>query len=114
SDRPASYPVSVRRLVSLLHAAFRPHVAVTPWRFATLLLHQDGRGLASPSNRTCPAHIRVPPAGGRVAEGCSLKGSVRNVLPDPLFLVRGYPSAHSPIRTPRWTPQSRVPGIHRV
>ena len=30
----ASYPVLVHRLASLLHAAFRPRLATTPWRFA--------------------------------------------------------------------------------
>jgi hypothetical protein len=57
---PPLYPVPVRRLVSLFHASFRPHFAVAPLRFPTLLLHQDGRGLAPPSSRTCPAHVRHP------------------------------------------------------
>ena len=56
---PPPYPVPVRRLVSLLHASFRPHFTVTPLRFATLLLHQDGRGLAPPSLRACPAHVSI-------------------------------------------------------
>jgi hypothetical protein len=30
----------------LLHASFRPHLAVTPLRFATLHLHQVGTGLS--------------------------------------------------------------------
>src|SRR5208282_3164215 len=30
----ASYPVLVHRLAPLLHAAFRPRLATTPWRFA--------------------------------------------------------------------------------
>ena len=30
----ASYPVFVHRLASLLHASFRPHLAMTPLRFA--------------------------------------------------------------------------------
>src|ERR1035441_1079078 len=30
----ASYPVLVHRLASLLHASFRPHLAMTPLRFA--------------------------------------------------------------------------------
>ncbi len=33
-------PVFVHRLASLLHASFRPHLSVTPLRFATLHLHQ--------------------------------------------------------------------------
>jgi len=36
------YPVSVRRLVPLLHASFRPHLTMTPLRFANLHLHQVG------------------------------------------------------------------------
>jgi hypothetical protein len=31
----ASYPIPVRRAAALFHAAFRPHLAVTPWRFAS-------------------------------------------------------------------------------
>ena len=45
--RPAlapTYPVPVRRLVPLLHASFKPHLTMTPLRFATLHLHQVGRG----------------------------------------------------------------------
>jgi hypothetical protein len=40
----------------LLHASFRPHLAVTPLRFATLHLHQVGTGLAPASCRTCTAY----------------------------------------------------------
>ena len=32
--RTAYYPIPVRRAATLLHAAFRPHVTVTPLRFA--------------------------------------------------------------------------------
>ena len=39
-----TYPVPVRRLVPLLHASFKPRLATTPLRFATLHLHQVGRG----------------------------------------------------------------------
>ena len=31
----ATYPVSVRQVAALLHASFRPHLAVTPLRFAS-------------------------------------------------------------------------------
>ncbi|MGF1525140.1 MAG: hypothetical protein ACFBSF_22675, partial [Leptolyngbyaceae cyanobacterium] len=51
------YPVSVRRLIPLLHAAFRPHLAIPPLRFASLHLHLVGRGLSPPSSCTCPAHV---------------------------------------------------------
>ena len=40
--RPASYPVPVRRVATLLHVSFRPRLATTPLRLLTLLLHQDG------------------------------------------------------------------------
>ena len=50
------HPVLVHRPVSLLHASFGPHLAMTPLRFATLHLHQLGRGLSPPSCRTCTAY----------------------------------------------------------
>src|SRR6266404_30823 len=53
---PASYPVLVHRLAPLLHASFRPHLTVTPLRFATLHLHQVGTGLSPVSCRTCAAY----------------------------------------------------------
>lgn len=56
------YPVPIRRLVPLLHASFRPYLAISPLRFATLHLHQAGRGLSPPRLCTCPAHVRHPPA----------------------------------------------------
>lgn len=49
--RPAgapNYPVPVRRLVPLLHAAFRPRLAATPLRFTSLHLHQVGMGTFTP------------------------------------------------------------------
>lgn len=49
--RPAlapHYPVSVRRFVPLLHAAFRPCLTATPLRFASLHLHQVGMGTFTP------------------------------------------------------------------
>lgn len=42
------YPVSVRRLVPLLHASFRPCLTTTPLRFANLHLHQVGMGTSTP------------------------------------------------------------------
>src|SRR5262249_57084201 len=35
----ASYPVSVRRVATLLHASFRQSLAVLPLRFASVLSH---------------------------------------------------------------------------
>jgi hypothetical protein len=52
----ASDPVFVHRPVFLLHASFRPHLTVTPLRFATLHLHQVGTGLSPVSCRTCTAY----------------------------------------------------------
>ncbi len=49
-NRPAFaplYPVSVRRLIPLLHASFRPHLTMTPLRFANLHLHQVGIGTST-------------------------------------------------------------------
>src|SRR6266487_3583229 len=54
--RRPHHPVLVHRLACLLHASFRPHLTVTPLRFATLHLHQVGRGLSPVSCRPCAAY----------------------------------------------------------
>ena len=54
--RAASDPVSVRQVAVLLRTSFRPHLAVTPLCFATLHLHQVGRGLSPPNCQTCSAY----------------------------------------------------------
>src|SRR5215469_17950698 len=54
------HPVLVHRLACLLYASSRPHLTVTPLRFATLHLHQVGRGLSPPSCRTCLACKQRP------------------------------------------------------
>ena len=61
------HPVLVHRPACLLYASSRPRLAMTPLRFATLHLHQVGRGLSPPSCRTCTAykHNGLP----RCAEG---------------------------------------------
>ncbi len=59
------HPVLVHRPACLLHASFRPHLTVTPLRFATLHLHQVGGGLSPPSCRTCTAYSKN--AGARPA-----------------------------------------------
>ncbi|MGX1350598.1 hypothetical protein AB7M49_004174 [Bradyrhizobium elkanii] len=41
SGRPR-YPVLIHRAAGLLHASFRPHLAMTPLRFANLRRHQAG------------------------------------------------------------------------
>ena len=58
--RRPHHPVLVHRLACLLHASFRPHLAVTPLRFATLHLHQVGTGLSPASCRTCTAYKKKP------------------------------------------------------
>src|SRR4029077_9579024 len=44
----ASYPVSVRRVATLLHASFRRSLAVPPLRFASAHLHQVAQGTFTP------------------------------------------------------------------
>ncbi len=60
------HPILVHRPACLLHASFGPHLAVTPLRFATLHLHQVGRGLSPPSCRTCTAYKQKAAAMGRL------------------------------------------------
>jgi len=50
------HPVLVHWPACLLYASSGPHLTVTPLRFATLHLHQVGRGLSPPSCRTCTAY----------------------------------------------------------
>ena len=59
----ASYPVSVRRVATLLHASFRQSLAVLPLRFASASPPSGCTGDLHPQNcRTCPTHrIVVPP-----------------------------------------------------
>ena len=52
------HPVLVHQPACLLYASSGPHLTVTPLRFATLHLHQVGRGLSPPSCRTCTAYKR--------------------------------------------------------
>ena len=40
--KTASSPVSVRQVMALLHASFRPRLTTTPLRFANAYLHQVG------------------------------------------------------------------------
>jgi hypothetical protein len=57
----ASYPVSVRRVATLLHASFRQSLAVLPLRFASASPPSGCTGDLHPQNcRTCPTH-RMPP-----------------------------------------------------
>ena len=57
--RIASYSVFVHRFTALLHASFRPFLAETPLRFATLRRHLPVLGLSPMSCQTCPAHRRA-------------------------------------------------------
>ena len=53
----ASYPVLVHRRTPLLHASFRPHLAMTPLRFANPSPPSGWIGDLHPINyRTCTAH----------------------------------------------------------
>jgi hypothetical protein len=62
--RRPHHPVLVHRPLSLLHACFGPHLAVTPLRFATLHLHQVGTGLtpvaAEHARRTKKKRGKIP------------------------------------------------------
>ena len=67
-----TYPVPVRRLVPLLHASFKPRLATTPLRFATLHLHQVGRGtftllVSRHARHTCKKRRHARRAEGRDA-----------------------------------------------
>ena len=62
----ASYPVSVRRVATLLHASFRQFLAVLPLRFASASPPSGCTGDFHPQNcRTCPTHrtLRAGSAG---------------------------------------------------
>src|SRR6516225_5810897 len=53
----ASYPVSVRRVATLLHASFRQSLAVLPLRFASASPPSGCTGDFHPQDcRTCPTH----------------------------------------------------------
>src|SRR5271163_4159846 len=53
----ASYPVLVHRRTPLLHASFRPHLAMTPLRFANPSPPSGWKGDLHPTSyRTCTAH----------------------------------------------------------
>jgi hypothetical protein len=60
----ASYPISVRRVATLLHASFRRSLAVPPLRFASASPPSGCTGDFHPHNcRTCPTHrlaLRAP------------------------------------------------------
>src|SRR5258708_20466377 len=78
ADARASDPVLIPRLAPLVCASFRRRLAGTPLRFATLRLHQDGRGLSPPTRRTCSAHKEKPPPS---------RAGVSQFSPDLLLLV---------------------------
>src|SRR3954469_15964460 len=68
-DRPASYPIPVRRVVGLLHASFRRPLAGAALAFRSHFTSiRLCRGLAPPSCRTCSAHGGPDAARVRVAE----------------------------------------------
>jgi hypothetical protein len=81
----ASYPVSVRRVATLLHAAFRQFLAVLPLRFASASPPSGCTGDLHPQNcRTCPTHRtrRAGSAGAAAFAATSLTAAVRGALPE--------------------------------
>ena len=112
--QPASHPVLVHRLAPLLHASFRPNLAVEPLRFATLHLHLVGRGLSPPSGRTCSAHH--PPLSlthkgrGYKPKPHSTTGVWRHIYPESFsFQGKRFSLSHTHITTPPPHGQARRP-----
>src|SRR5258707_12597537 len=65
----ASYPVSVRRVATLLHASFRQSLAVLPLRFASASPPSGCTGDLHPQNcRTCPTHRTLCTGSAHVTE----------------------------------------------
>ena len=80
----ASYPVSVRRVATLLHASFRQFLAVLPLRFASASPPSGCTGDFHPQNcRTCPTHrtLRAGSAGAAAFATASLTAAARGALP---------------------------------
>jgi hypothetical protein len=61
--RRPHHPVLVHRPVSLLRASFRPHLTVTPLRFATLPLHPVGTGLSPVAAEHARRTNKIPASG---------------------------------------------------
>src|SRR5258708_40153912 len=80
ADARASDPVSIHRLAPLLCASFRRRLAGTPLRFATLRLHQAGRGLSPPTRRTCSAHKEKAPGSLRGLVGSASPGYLISLM----------------------------------
>jgi hypothetical protein len=81
----ASYPVSVRRVATLLHASFRQSLAVLPLRFASASPPSGCTGDLHPQNcRTCPTHrtLRAGSAGAAAFAAASLTAAARGALPE--------------------------------
>src|SRR5467141_3460746 len=80
----ASYPVSVRRVATLLHASFRRSLAVPPLRFASASPPSGCTGDFHPQNcRTCPTHRTLCAGSADVAAfaAASLTAAARGALP---------------------------------
>src|SRR4029077_8820543 len=80
----ASYPVSVRRVATLLHASFRQSLAVLPLRFASASPPSGCTGHLHPQNcRTCPTHrpLRAASADAAALAAASLAAAARGALP---------------------------------
>ena len=74
----ASYPIPVRRVAALLHAAFRPHLAVTPWRFAST---SPPSGCAGDSHPQVMKHARHTKK-GRLSPALEVSMRLRALAPE--------------------------------
>ena len=69
----AFYPVSVRQVVAVAPASFRPHLAVTPLPSLNGPDSLDRRGLSPPRTDACTAYTKVRLADARGKEACRLQ-----------------------------------------
>src|SRR5215212_3396119 len=62
----ASYPISVRQVVAVAPASFRPRLTATPWPSLNGPDSLARRGLSPPRTGACPAyHEEIPLSAGR-------------------------------------------------
>src|SRR5579863_5063527 len=101
----ASYPVLVHRLASLLHAAFRPRLATTPWRFAITSppsgcegdLHPKAVKHARHTKKGRGSSPRLKSSKSRSAHSAAPQISPRNpVMPAQVVLIEDGPSKPEP------------------
>ena len=79
------YPVFVHRAAGLLHASFRPHLAMTPLRFANPSPPSGWiEDCPPPSCRSCSAHRKKPRKSGAIRtsnQGCGVCRPPHGFLP---------------------------------